>query len=162
MRKISLLFIVSSFIVAITNCDSDSDNEIENYSDYLTVEMKSISEIIEDTIYEIKISNSLNKTFEKECKLFFSLTNMSTNDYYMAEEKVINKKIADNPSLGFLNLQSGGHFTIVSNINELFWQSNDLDELVPGDFEFQITLFIDDPVSPYNMVHSNKLSYRRD
>ena len=162
MKKISFLFLVSLLILTMTNCDSDSDNVVENYSDYLTVEMQSVNETVVDTNYEILISNSSNVTFQKECKLIFSLTNISTGDYYMAEEKVINKRIASDPSLGYLNLQSGGNYIVLSDINELVWQSNTVDNLLTGEYNFRVSLIIDDPVSPYNKVHSNEITFRME
>ena len=159
MKKFSLIVILCLLIVTMINCDSD--NEIEHYGDYLTVEISSIGKTTIEN-YEIRISNSSNKTFEKECKLIFSLTNTSTGDYYMAEEKVINKRIDNDPSLGYLNLQSGGQFTVLSNINELVWQNNTADDLLAGEYNFRVSLIIDDPVSPYNKIHSNELTILKE
>ncbi len=71
-------------------------------------------------------------------------------------------RIPDDPSLGYLNIQGGGQFTKVSNINILDWKDKSLQNLENGDYILQVTLFIDDPFSPHNLVSSNKITFKKN
>jgi len=145
---------------AISSCDKASDNSCpEMYGEYLTVNISPINDCVEDSIFKIEIVNSQNKVFEKDCNLIFSLRDMTATESYSSIEDVINKKIPEDPGLGVLNLQNGGIFTIVSNINQLAWQGK---KIYSGDYYLQVALFIDDPVSPDNTIFSNRIVVKKN
>ncbi|MDK2979121.1 MAG: hypothetical protein PWP52_1835 [Bacteroidales bacterium] len=162
MKKNNLFFgCLTVIVIALISCENESDTTPELYGEYLTVEINSINDNVEDTVFQIQIFNSQDKVFEKDCNLIFTLTDESLENVYTAEENVVNKRIPDDPSLGYLNLQSGGQFSMVSNINLLDWTVNNLNNIATGDYILQVTLFIDDPSTPNNLIHSNKLSFRK-
>ena len=161
MRKINLFFSFLIIVLVLISCEKESDTNPEFYGKYLTVEIASINDNVEDTIYQIQIFNSQDKVFEQDCNLIFTLTDKSSGNVYTAEENVVNKKNPDDPSLGYLNLQGGGQFTIVSNLNQFDWTSSNLSDIETGNYDIQVTLFIDDPSSPNNLIHSNKLSFMK-
>ncbi len=162
MRKINLFFSFLIIVLVLISCEKESDTNPEFYGKYLTVEIASINDNVEDTIYQIQIFNSQDKVFEQDCNLIFkTLTDKSSGNVYTAEENVVNKRIPDDPSLGYLNLQGGGQFAIVSNLNQFDWTSSNLSDIETGNYDIQVTLFIDDPSSPNNLIHSNKLSFMK-
>jgi len=163
MRKNNLFIgCLTVIVLALISCEKESDTKPELYGEYLTVEIASINKTVEDSVFQIQVFNSQDKVFEMDCNLIFTLTDEPLENVYTAEENVVNKRIPDDPSLGYLNLQGGGQFTIVSNINLLDWTGNDLNDIVTGNYKLQVTLFIDDPSSPNNMIHSNKLSFKKN
>jgi hypothetical protein len=161
MRKINLFFSFLIIVLALISCEKESDNNPELYGEYLTVEIASINDNVVDSVYQIQIFNSQNKVFEKDCNLIFTLTNKSSENIYTAEENVVNKRIPDDPSLGYLNLQGGGQFTTVSDLNMLDWTGINFSEIETGNYDIQVTLFIEDPSSPNNLIHSNKLIFEK-
>lgn len=162
MRKFNLFLCCLTVIVLGLNSCEETDYSPEQYGEYLTMEITSINDNIEDSIYQIQIFNSQNKTFEKDCKLVFSLTHESSEYHYTAETNIANKKIPDDPSLGYLNLQGGGHFTLVTDINQLNWIANNINYIETGNYELRVSLIIDDPSSPYNKIHSNTVSLTKN
>jgi hypothetical protein len=160
MKRInSLLCCLTIITVLISSCEQASDTYPEKYSGYLTVKMTSINNSVEDSIYQIEIVNSQNIVFEKDCNLIFSLTNIATAENYSSIEDVVNKKTPEDPGLGYLNLQNGGLFTVVSNINKLNWKGKYINR---GDYYLQVALFIDDPTSPENTIFSNRISFKKN
>lgn len=162
--KIQNYFFCSFAIIALAliSCENESESDPEYYSEYLSLEISSINNNVEDTMYQIQVFNSQNKEFEKECNLIFSLTDESLENAYTAEENIVNKIIPDDPSLGYLNLQEGGQYTVVSNLNQMDWSGFKLNDIESGNYNLQVTLFIDDPSSPYNLIHSNKLAFTKN
>ena len=59
---------------------------------------------------------------------------------------------------GLLNIQGLGHFTYLVNINNLHWDKS-IANLENGNYILLVSLFIDDPHSPQNIIDSNSLSY---
>jgi hypothetical protein len=156
MKIIKLIGSYLIIVLTLVSCETESDNP-ELYGEYLTVEIASVNENVLDSVFQIQIFNSHDKVFEKDCNLIFSLTNKTTGKIYSAEENIVNKRISDDPSLGYLNLQGGGQFTKVSYLNQLEWTGKAFNEIEDGIYDIQVTLFIDDHTSPNNLIHSNKL-----
>jgi len=163
MIKIKFIFYCLPIImVALFSCQKETDLCPELYREYLSVELTSINNKVEDTIYQIQIFNSQDKIFEQDCNLIYSLFGESSEIVLNAEENLVNMRIPDDPSLGYLNIQGGGQFTKVSNINILDWKDKSLQNLENGDYILQVTLFIDDPFSPHNLVSSNKITFKKN
>lgn len=164
MKKIDVLIIsISITIISILSCNKSEDSTLELYSDYLTIEINSINENVQDSIYEVQILNSKDKVFENECLLIFELFETDSGNLILhSEENIINKKIPSNPSLGFLNIQNGGNYTQISNLRDLNWSGDNIDVLQKGNYTLTVTLFIKDPSSPTNRLTSNKLVYQQN
>jgi hypothetical protein len=164
MKKISFLTIgILITFLLILSCSKTEDKTIELYGDYLSIELNSINENFHDSIYEVKISNSKDLEFENECTLIFELVNPNSESLVLtSEENIINKRIPNNPSLGFLNIQNGGNYSKNYNLNELNWSGENLEQLQKVNYNLTVTLFINDPSSPTNRLTSNKLVYQRE
>lgn len=163
MKKISILTIsILITIVSILSCSKSEDKTIKLYSDYLTLEINSINKNVQDSIYEVQILNSRDVVFENECTLIFELfESVSKKTVLYSEENIINKRIPDNPSLGFLNIQNGGNYKQIYNLRELNWSGEHLDMIQKGNYTLTVTLLIKDPSSPANILTSNKLVYQQ-
>ena len=164
MRNSKIIISVLATILIFTNgCNKENVMVNEMYSDFISVELSSINNTITDTIYQIKISNSHNTVFEKDCYLRYTLAGESHTATFDAEENLVNKKVPDDQSLGYLNIQNGGVFTLVSNINELNWISSDpnVNYLEKGNYKIHVTLFIEDPSIPDNMISSNIIDFQK-
>lgn len=163
MKKTSVLTIgVLTSILTFLSCKKDQDPAIEMYNQYLTVQINSVNRNSRDSIYQIQVINSKDKVFEKECELIFTLTNDSDSIIIQSEEIVVNKRIPNDPSRGCLNIQNGGVFTQIVNLNELHWSIDKVDSIEKGVYNLTVNLFINDPSSPTNNLASNRILYQKD
>jgi hypothetical protein len=130
---------------------------LNNYSDYLKVELSSVYDSIADSVCEITILNTGGNEFEKECVLKYSLINKLTNEEYFSNEGIYNKHIIDQPTYGLFNLQGGGNYHYIVLLSSLLWDNKPFNDLGKGNYELKVTLFINDINSPYNNIYSNTL-----
>lgn len=158
MKKTSL--ILSSVLISllfITSCSKNESNDVEVYSEYLSVELDLVDEIIMEPIYTLQIRNSSTKIFEQQCTLIYSIIDQESNETITeSRQVVVNKRIPSDTSQGYLNIQSGGNYIQVANLNNLNWIGEDFIKLEVGEYILVVSLFIDDPSSPFNTIESNE------
>lgn len=163
MKKINILTIcVLTSILTFLSCKKDQDATVELYNQYLTIQINSVNSNPQDSIYQIQVVNSRDKVFEKECHFIFNLSDESGNVISQSKEIVVNKRISNDPSMGYLNIQNGGVFTQIVNLNDLHWSEDNLDSIENGVYTLSVYLFINDPSSPTNSLTSNRLLYHKD
>lgn len=119
------------------------------------MELSSINNSVNDSVYLVTITNSINEEFEQVCVLDYELINKSSNEVFFSHEYVFNKKVPNSGVLGYLNLQSGGDYNHVINLNDIGWNNHYYSDLESGEYNLVVSLYIQDPESPKNTVPSN-------
>ena len=155
MKQLNLIYgllIISTLIISCSKNDYQGSNA---YSDFLKVELSSINNSLRDSVFLVTITNSINEEFEQACVLDYELINKSTNIAFFSHEYIFNKKVPNSPMLGYLNLQSGGDYNHVINLNDIGWDNQYYNDLESGEYNLVVSLYVKDPESPKNKVSSN-------
>jgi hypothetical protein len=161
MKQLKMIFGLLIIITVIISCSKTDYQESKDYSDFLNVELSSINNSLDDSVFLVKITNSINQEFEQVCVLDYELINKLSNEVFFSHEYVFNKKVPNSPILGYLNLQSGGDYNHVINLNNIGWDNQYYSDLESGDYNLVVSLYIQDPESPKNKVSSNILVIKK-
>jgi hypothetical protein len=155
MKQLKIIFGFLIIGTVITSCSKNDYQGPKDYGDFLNVELSPINKSLNDSVYLVTITNSISEEFEQVCVLDYELFNKSSNESFISHEYVFNKKVVDSPVLGYLNLQSGGNYNHVINLNDIGWDNQYYSNLPSGDYDLIVSLYIQDPESPNNTVRSN-------
>jgi hypothetical protein len=155
MKQLKMIFGPLIISILIISCSKNDNQGSKVYSDFLNVELSSINNSLSDSVYLITITNSINEEFEEVCVLDYELRNQSKNEVFYSHEYILNKTVPNSPVLGYLNLQSGGNYNHVINLNDIGWDDQYYSDLESGEYNFIVSLDIKDPESPKNTVTSN-------
>lgn len=161
MKKTSLILVLLfSSLLFVTSCSKDESTKVEVYTEYLTVELNLVDEMSLEPIYTLEIRNSSTNIFEQQCTLIYRIKDQQSKEILTkSRQVVVNKRIPSNTLQGYLNIQSGGNYMEVVNLSDLHWIGEDSNALKMGEYTLVVTLFIDDPASPFNSIESNELIY---
>jgi len=157
MKTTKLIISLLSMVLVVFSCSKSEDTVLNNYSDYLKVELSTVHDSSADSVCEITILNTGGNEFEKECVLKYSLINKLTNEELFSNEGIYNKHIIDQPTYGLFNLQGGGNYHDLVHLSSLLWDNKAFSDLGKGNYDLKVTLFINDIASPKNNVYSNTL-----
>lgn len=140
----------------------DKQEAPEPYSDYISVQVsKVVINSDSNKIVQLYIKNDSDKEFEKECIITYSLQNLNSGNYFYSEEILSNKQMPNLPN-GVFNLIHRGSYFYNRELNNLKWNNFDYSSIEPGDYIFRALMFIKDPYSPMNLIHSNILQITKE
>ena len=91
----------------------------------------------------------------------YSLQDPKTGKHYTSEKLFFNKLIPNLPN-GVFNLTYKGTYIYNINLNDLKWNNLDYSNIEPNSYFFDVQLFIKDPYSPMNIIHSNGLNILKE
>jgi len=131
----------------------------EPYDSYISMQVTKIATLGSDSgkVFQVYLRNDSYKELEKECIMTYSLQDPNAGKYYTSEQIFFNKRIPTIPN-GVFNLTYKGTYTFNINLNDLKWNNLDYSSIEPNQYLFDVQLFIKDPYSPLNIIHSNRLN----
>ncbi len=86
MKTTKLIISLLSMGLIVFSCSKSEDKVLNNYSDYLNVELSTVHDSSADSVCEITILNTSGNEFEKECVLKYSLINKLTSVHFKLTE----------------------------------------------------------------------------
>jgi hypothetical protein len=162
MKTIRILLVMALFTGFLISCKNKIGSP-EPYTDYISMQISKSAAAGQDSerVVQIYIRNDSDKEFEKECIMTYSLQDRDAGKYYYSERLLFNKLIPDLPN-GVFNLTYRDTYIYNINLNDLKWNNLDFSNIESGNYAFDAQLFIKDPYSPMNIIHSNSLNVLKE
>jgi hypothetical protein len=160
MKKIKTYLFPAVLFGLLFSCNKQETPE--PYSNYISVQAsKFVLNSDSNKVVQLYIKNDSEKEFERECQMTYSLQNPKTGKYFYSKEILFNKQVPNLPN-GVFKLIYRGTYIYTKELNNLKWNNLDYSSIEPGDYLFRAQMFIKDPYSPLNLIHSNILQITKE
>jgi len=158
MNTCKLAAVVFFISILVNGCSKDISIP-EPYSSYILMTLNPGTNLgfRSDSIIQIYLKNDSDKDFKKECTISYLLKNQTLGSFYSTENSFYNSQQPDLPA-GQLKLLRKETQLFNIDLSKIEWNNQTISHLPSGQYSICVQLFIEDPISPMNIINSNSLT----